>query len=225
MDNQLPEKNQDQPKVFLVLENIRNKLGKNKLILSTTLALAVFLAAILFYLKIQHINKPIPKTPASKVTSQNTQSFPPPTAFQKGPFACPGIPQFCLSGKDIFIGADYIGFGSKLTAKSPIFASFNGNLTTSKITVAQSPTNKKTQDILVATLTDKAHLLRAAYYFTGQSSKDRIVKQGEIIATSSGELIPLYGDSSLVFVLTRNDTTMGKRLGGERMRLTRENFK
>ncbi len=232
MDNQLPEQNQDQLKAGSPPENILNQskgiLVRNKLIVAVALVLAIFLAASFLYIKInksnQPINKPIPKTQQGKPASQNTQ-FPPPTEFQKGSLICPSVSKFCLQGKDIYIGPRYIGFGGEIKAKDPIFASFDGELTTSRITIAQSLSGGKTQDIFFSLLTDKSHLLNAAYYFSGQPSKDRAVTKGEVIATSSGEPMPVYGNSSLLFVLTRNDKIKGPTLNGEKLHLTKDSFK
>ncbi|MBI2338052.1 hypothetical protein HYU95_02610 [Candidatus Daviesbacteria bacterium] len=220
VDPQLPDS--QKPTVINFGNSFFDQL-KNWRVFIPTLTALVLLAALSFYLWQQ--KTPVKTIPAPESKPQETASlFPPPTDYQKGPFLCPGIPQFCQTGKDIFIEKSYIGFGSRLPAKSHIFASFDGELATFKVAINRSPADKKTQNILVSTLTDKEHLLRAAYFFTGQAPKDRPVKKGEVIATSSGETMPLYDNSSLVFVLTRNDIVMGKRLGGERVQLKKADF-
>lgn len=190
--------------------------------------LLLIASAAFFYQKFLVSDK---KLPAGKDQPKNLVvlkegPLPSPNEKQKGSFICPGISSFCKNGKDIFSGSSYIGFGNKLSKNSPIYAAFDGYFEATQAAIANPSGKAKSQDIITGILTDKGNLLRAHYYFTGSFPKNRnvFVKAGDIIAYS-GQAMPLYQDSTLVFVLTRNDRIMGKRLGGERVRLTSRDFK
>lgn len=202
------------------------KRFKSPLVLISALVAIVAIILTLVLLFSRQQQKPPSQTALKPTTTpQPSPLYPPPTKYQKGPFLCPGILEFCQEGKDVFIGKTYIGFGGKLLPNSPIYASFDGEASSSALTIAASPTSKKVQKITALILTDQANLLRAVYYFTGTAIKNHPVKQGEVIATANAEPMPLYNQSSLVFVLTRNYAIKDKRLGGERVRLKKEDFK
>jgi hypothetical protein len=151
-------------------------------------------------------------------------SFPLPSEEQKGPFACPSLPSFCQNGTDISVDSSYIGFGAKIEKGSPLIAAFDGEVSSRQIKIAKSSKDTQTQDITMVLLTNKDKLLRAAYYFVGPLPENKTVKRGETIGNTEGEPMPLYQNSSLVFVLTRNDTVMSVPLGGELVRLNRGDF-
>lgn len=144
---------------------------------------------------------------------------------QEGPFACPSISQFCQKGADILFDNNYYGFGSDLPSGSSLFAAFDGKLTTTLSSIPKGNQSAEMQKINLVMLTNKDLLLRAAYLFPGPVPQEQTVKKGDKIGTVSGENMPLYGKVSLVFILTRNDQVMGSRLGGERVKLTKADFK
>lgn len=151
--------------------------------------------------------------------------FPQSQTTQKDLFTCPSITQFCQDGKDILIDGNYIGFGDKLPQQSPIYAIINGELAVNKVTIATSSAGLGKQEMTVATITNRKSSVRAAYYFLGEGIKNKIVRKGETIGSINGKTMPLYNQSSLVFIYTKNDLGMGPRLSGERVKLTKLNFK
>lgn len=114
--------------------------------------------------------------------------------------SCPSVKAFCEKGQGI-VKDQYVGLGYILPSGTPIFAAFNGNLST-----APSPTSagnsNTTKKILITVYLDNPDLkLRAIYFFKGSITKTGKVNKGEQIAISNGKTIKIYGNNSFVFSL------------------------
>lgn len=228
MEPDLPLENTPKP-FFQPISSFLKRLKKWYLLLIACLIILTAVATV--SLLSQSFKKPAPlPSPTPLSTAIPKPSFPPPTAYQKGPFKCPSIPQFCQTGQDVSIRNSYVGFGAKLPANTPIYAAFDGEVTTKQIDLALQPLMKQpTQQVNLLFLTDKVHSLRAVYYFPGKLPGNQLAEKvlaGQAIATASGETMKLYSESSLVFTLTRNDLNMSSTmLGGERVKLSKGDFK
>lgn len=213
-----------------LLKKCRRKMTgqiSKKYILIYSVFMLLLAGSFLLYQKYPNPGSRPPRVQQKNVVVLSETVLPTPHDKQKGPFACPSVQSFCQSGKDVFTGSTYTGFGGKLPSGSPIYAAFDGYFEATSAAIATSVSDGKSQDITLGILTDKENLLRAHYYFTGPIPKNKNlnVKAGEIIGYNGQTAMPLYQNSSLVFVLTRNDQIMEKRLGGERVRLTNQDFK
>lgn len=227
MEPQTPDKPKvyTTPKPLLALFKFNNKVN---IVLGIVVILVI--AAVIAFRLVQLSKKSLQPTLQTTSSQKTRPTFPPPTAYQKGPFKCPSIPQFCQTGQDVLVRGSYTGFGVKLPPNSPLYAAFDGELTFKRMNLVLNPyVKQQTQQINVVFLTDKAHSLRAAYYFPGRLSGKQlsgIIKEGGTIATASGEPMNLYGQTSLVFALTRNDPLMDTLvLGGEKVKLGKTDFK
>lgn len=96
----------------------------------------------------------------------------------------------------------YIGFGGKLASASAIFAAFDGVLSSTTSSFPKEKDGKIVQRTFIIAYLDNPELnLRAEYYFRGSLDKNGKVKKGEQIATSNGNKITIYDNSSLIFSL------------------------
>ena len=124
----------------------------------------------------------LPPVLAAEITSQN------------GPFTCPAPSPFCKNG-----AYKESSLSGKLAQDTPLRASFDGILTGSS---ALHPIeNGKGEEFNLAILTNPNRGLEAMYYFKGEIGPEKEVKEGEIIATISGQPINFMGGNSFVFTL------------------------
>lgn len=226
VDPQTPD--QSQPIVTVLSSSNWQKMIKSKYIFILLSLVFALTAAFLLYRQFPNLGKktvqPVNQSKNVIVLKEGVLSAP--NDKQKGPFTCPSTSPFCKSGQDVSIGSSYIGMGSKLANASPVYAAFDGYFEATNAAIANPTPKAKAQNIIIGILTDKTNLLRAHYYFIGPLPKNKNVnvKAGDIIAYS-GQVMPLYQNNTLVFVLTRNDKVMEQRLGGERVKLSSQDFK
>lgn len=115
---------------------------------------------------------------------------------------CPSLREFCQKGEGVVKDGNYIGFGGKLASGSAIFAAFDGVLSSTTSSFLKEKDGKIVQRKFIIAYLDNPDLnLRAEYYFRGLLDKNGKVKKGEQIATSNGNKITTYDNSSLIFSL------------------------
>lgn len=115
---------------------------------------------------------------------------------------CPSLKEFCQKGEGVMKDGKYIGFGGKLASASAIFAAFDGVLSSTTNSFPKEKDGKIVQRTFIIAYLDNPDLnLRAEYYFRGSLDKNGTVKKGEQIATSNGNKITIYDNSSLIFSL------------------------
>lgn len=155
-------------------------IKKDKRIFIFVLIIIALFATIFYIIK----NKPIPQL-------SSTQSQ----------YHCPSIKEFCTSGHDISKDGAYLGFGATLEQKSPIFASFDGVLTSS--TAILSP-KLNSEGLNTLYLDNDQKNLRAIYYFKGDTSPTgKKVKKGEQIGSTFAKIESF--DVSLIFQIIQGD--------------------
>ncbi len=118
---------------------------------------------------------------------------------------CPLISSFCLNKTNINNGTLLV----KLSQSTPLFAAFDGDL---QLLVSFHPTGLQKQEFNTAILSSPNLGLIAYYEFMGPGSGpgtgNRKVKEGEIIATASSQLLPANPSYSLSFqVVSVNSTS------------------
>lgn len=185
------------------------------------LFLLIIGAPLLFSLLVTKTDLLKPILPEKEVKIQLTKAPDKDPNLQKGPFKCPSEATFCAQGKDIFKGSEYMGFGVPLPSGSPIFASFDGTISSiiSETQPGATPSGQINQGVVTLFLDNSERGLRAIYYYQANSApKDGEVKEGAII-DHVGPNIPFY-EVPLIFSLIKNDPTVN-----EKTRLTRQDFK
>ncbi len=102
---------------------------------------------------------------------------------------CPLPPELCR-GKDLNKESS---LSAVLQESTQLFAAFDGSLFSSPV-----------DDFTIATLSRKDPELQVVYQFKGTAIKNGPVKKGEVIATSSGQLIKsLQDNTSFLFLVIR----------------------
>lgn len=136
--------------------------------------------------------------------------------LKKGIYKCPATKKFCETGKNIFIGDSYAGFGGEAATGSAVLASFDGLATGLTITL---PTQFKSEKLNVIYLDNKEHNLTATYYFKGESLNfnNIAVKEGMNIGKIGGKMD--YYNTFLLFTITN-----GTALDGDEIRVTAKDF-
>ncbi|OGE19343.1 hypothetical protein A3D83_00250 [Candidatus Daviesbacteria bacterium RIFCSPHIGHO2_02_FULL_41_10] len=172
----------------------RQKIPIGKL--STTLivvgALVVLGIVFAFYLTQQ---KPPPKPAVSQTPPETAYVLPPlPARF----LGCPLVESICKSA-DFSTHVKNSSFSATLKENTPLLAVFDGKL--KEELIAYPKRNGGRENLILLTITNQKQKLMAEYYFKGQSNKKDMVKEGEIIATSSGQPIDFFEGKSLVFVV------------------------
>lgn len=113
-------------------------------------------------------------------------------ALQKGPWKCPVSAFLCKENASYKEKAMFV----KFSKKTPLYAVFDGKV---EFLSGTHPIDEKnTEKFNLVTLTDENRGLRAFYFFKGETGESRQVKEGEIIAVSSGEPIRYRDNSSFV---------------------------
>ena len=144
----------------------------------------------------------IPSTPPSKVD------------LKKDLLSCPSIPDFCANAKDVNQHDTYLGIGTNLAKGSPVYAAFDGELSSLSGKIASGSAQ---ETITIIYLDNKDKGIRAVYTLKGQTPQPKTVKEGDTIS-KVGDKINLFG-SSLLFKLIK-----GNPLNGEVIRLSVDNF-
>lgn len=154
------------------------------LILGGFLLLSVlgFFSFRLFFLK------PLPQPQASLVPEEPKITLP-----------CPSIKKFCQEGQELVKDGRIEGIGAKIEANSPVLAVFDGTTVVRGYTLANEDSFTH-----LSLISDRGDLT-AIYYFTKGSTKEGLVKKGQVIATDSGQLMKPFNDYSLMFLLLDKD--------------------
>lgn len=149
-----------------------------------------------------------------KITPSKTS--PKPASLQQGPFKCPSIVDFCQKGGEVKAEDPFGGFGAIVAVGSPIFAAFDGTVTTVTSTLSAQFNNEKITTIY---LDNEERGLRAVYYSRGEATNPNpeVVKEGDKIGTIGP--IMTYYRASLVFLVVANYPD------GEKLTLTSQDFK
>lgn len=122
-------------------------------------------------------------------------------SLQQKPLYCPLALSFCLNKTNINNGTLLV----KLSQSTPLFAAFDGDL---KSLVSFHPKGLQQEQFNTAILSSPDLGLIAYYEFIGSGIGDRKVKEGEIIATASSQLLPTNPSHSLTFqVVSVNSTS------------------
>lgn len=124
---------------------------------------------------------------------------------QQQKLLCPLISSFCLNKTNLSDGTLLV----KLSQNTPLFAAFDGDL---QLLVSFHPTGLQKQQFSTAILSSPDLGLIAYYEFVGSGSEKRYVKEGEIIATASSQLLPANPSYSLAFQVISVDSTSSARL-------------
>jgi len=201
MDTNSPNhQSQPQQKTISPVE----KTSRLPIILLIAIAV-VLLLSILIYFKViplQNFIRPQSNQPISTSTT-NTESV------NADPIKihCPTIKVVCDQGYGVFEDQRFFGLGYKLASKNPIYAAFDGTLTTTNSDSLERIDGRKPQEkFVVAYLNNKELNRRAQYYLKGSIDKDGPVQKGEQIGTVNGDQIGSYNNSSLVFSLFLGDS-------------------
>lgn len=111
---------------------------------------------------------------------------------------CPSQETFCKEGKNIVKDNIYQGIGTTLASGSPLYAVFDGKITTRSVIQA------KGGKFFIISLVNNQSGLTAFYYYTGQPSFIADIKKGEVIASVSAQPIPNYPASNLIFSVKKD---------------------
>lgn len=200
MDTQLPieqrqtDQNPVSPKLFGF------KPTRTHLIFLSLVVLAVVLTIILAVFSIlskKQITEIIPGGEKKVVYSK------PPVPLknydkkiQTGPFSCPTIASICASAtyKENTLSGN-------IPSGSPIYAAFNGTATVLYPIHPNTDGTKESFNSIVLINKDKG--LIALYSFKGKTIDNKEVKEGERIATGSGEAIKFKENKSFIFELLK----------------------
>lgn len=198
--------------------------GKGKIVILTVVI--IILGALFYFLYYRpQLTDPNYSMSGQVNDSTGSEKYPTPNNFQSGPFYCPSVASFCESGQDVTLANSYIGFGGKVEAESPIYAAFDGEVTASLPPGAEDESKKYGITIWWSVLlVNKENAMKALYTFPGKITKQGAVKRGDVIGSSSGKMMPTYGDYSLIFRLNRFDDMAGSQLTGETVKLEKTNF-
>lgn len=167
--------------------------------------LLILIFGVLNYFNILSLSKFLPSQKSQPISikiqpfSTTEKNKFPTTSFK---IYCPSIKEFCQIGTGVIKDGKYIGWGAVLASGSAIFAAFNGDLSSESKTFPKEKDSQTAQKkFITAYLEDGKLGLRGTYYFRGSISKSGKVAKGEQIGTSSGKLITIYGNKSLIFSL------------------------
>lgn len=139
----------------------------------------------------------LPKKPAASPPppAKTTDTVPVlPTSF----LGCPLSGPVCKSA-DFSTHIKEGSFSATLKRDTSLLAVFEG-VVRSKQLSRPGPDNIK-EDFILLTITSQNKKLVAEYLFKGQSAGKILAKEGEVIATVSGEPLRFAEDKSLVFVV------------------------
>lgn len=160
------------------------------------LLVVVFLIILIAILAARQLNL-FPR--GSQPRIQPVPVSPKPETLQKGPYNCPSIPEFCQNAKPIERDGYEVGLGAQIPPDSPIFAAFDGELST--LTSYLNHENNKEQ-ISTIYLDNAERGLRAVYHLSGPAEASGSAQAGTRIGTVRNRMV--YYDSSLVFSMIRN---------------------
>lgn len=158
------------------------------------IGILVILGTIFVYylMQLRFFKKPTASPPPAK-----TANIVPvlPTRF----LGCPLPESFCKSADFYSTRIKDSSFSATLKENTSLLAVFEG-VVRSKQLSRPGPGNKK-EDFILLTITDQNRKLVAEYLFKGKSAGKIMAKEGEVVATSSGEPLRFSEDKSLVFVV------------------------
>ncbi len=158
--------------------------------------------------------KPVTTTTAAPVVAEPIiplKAYP--ENLQSGPFACPTIKSICQSGT-----YTENTLSGNIPSKAPIFAAFDGLVTILYPVHPNTDGTKEGFNSIVLVSKDKG--LVAFYSFKGKTIDNKEVKEGEKIATSSGEMIKFRDNKSFIFELLKY-----QEQGATKSALTSKDFK
>ncbi len=151
----------------------------------------------------KEVRIPLPSYPPSKVDLKTDL------------LSCPSTPDFCANAKEVNQNNTYQGIGRALAKGSPIYAAFDGELSSLK---GKITSGSGEETITIIYLDNKEKGIRAVYTLQGEAPQPQTVYEGDAIS-EVGDKINLYGVSLLFKVILGNPIT------GEAFRLSSANFK
>lgn len=184
----------------------KNKIGKKLLFeILIVIILLILLLGALNYFNILSLSKFFPSQKPQSISLE----LQPTSTVKKNSFPspglkinCPSIKEFCQIGTGVIKDGKYIGWGAVLASGSAIFAAFDGDLSSESNTFPKEKDSQTTQKKYITAYLDSSELgLRGTYYFRGSISISGKVAKGEQIGTSSGKVITIYDNKSLIFSL------------------------
>lgn len=129
-----------------------------------------------------------------------------PVAVVSTKMACPSSPIFCAKGVNVFFDNKYYGFGGTLTPGDPVYAAFDGNVTTVNTIMPPALDSEKLNTIY---LDNKEKGVRAVYYFKGQTFVAPKVKKGDLMGTTQEKMNSF--NTWLVFQVINGDPITGSK--------------
>lgn len=128
---------------------------------------------------------------------------------------CPSSLEFCQSAKEISQNGSFFGLGANLPPGSPIFAVFDGQVSTLETT---TPAVSGSEKLTIIYIDNKNILARATYIFRGLAPTAASVKKGDKIG-QVGDGMRYYDGVSLVF-----QAIQGQPPNGQIVKLSSKSF-
>ena len=171
------------------------KVTANKLPLPLIIiGILVILGAVFAYYLIQQKNQSKPIVSPPSPSAINT--LPPlPARF----LGCPLSESLCKSTDFYSTRIKDSSFSATLKENTPLLAVFDG--TTESMQLSRPLPNGKKEDFTILTIVNQKQKLVAEYYFKGKAIGKKEVREGEVIATSSGQPLNFLEGKSFVFVV------------------------
>ena len=160
-------------------------------------SMGVYLVKFVFEMKRNTSPSTQTKSQSKIVYAAPLVTAPEDESLQNGPFHCPTSVTFCQKQSSFANNA----LSVNVSKGSAIYAVFGG-----KVDVLSSihpQENGKTEEYTTIIVTNAQRGLEGMYYFKGDGKSSKVVNEGDIIATASGQPIVFMNNKSLVFSMTK----------------------